>query len=102
MYSKQNNNMLYYVIVKFDLISDPRTTSAWIDSTCEPLLFAYFSEKATSEETPSDAQIPGLELDEEGYVIRKDSDSVHSGKNEDSDSDSDTDSGKFFLLLTLI
>ena len=56
-----------------------------------------FSEKA-SEETAE--PVPeGLELDEEGYVIRKDSDSVNSGRNEDSDSDSDTDSGMFFFTV---
>ena len=53
----------------------------------------FCSEKPNEEITePAPA---GLELDEEGYVIRKDSDSVNSGRNEDSDSDSDTDSGLF-------
>ena len=60
----------------------------------------HYSEKA-SEETAE--PVPeGLELDEEGYVIRKDSDSVNSGRNEDSDSDSDTDSGMFLLSFYMI
>ncbi|XP_066915204.1 F-BAR domain only protein 2-like [Clytia hemisphaerica] len=50
------------------------------------------SVEKVSEETVE--PVPeGLELDEEGYVIRKNSDSIQSGKNEDSDSDwNDSDS----------
>jgi len=58
----------------------------------------FFSEKV-SEETAEPQ--PGHELDAEGYIIRKDSDSVNSGKNEDSDSDFDSDSGECFLRWIL-
>ena len=46
-------------------------------------------------EEEADPQQQGIELDEEGYVIRRNS--VHSSKNSDKDSDSDfdSDSGKF-------